>query len=437
MIRAFAALLALTYALALPASAAQQWLVVSDIHFDPYLAGASPSGYGNDSNAALLDATLAEMLRADPHPPVVVIAGDFLAHHFAQLAAHHHEDAQTAAVRAMRAIAHRFGSAFPQARFIVTLGNNDDYCGDYRSEDGGSYQRALERIWLPLVQRGGAHTSFARTFLHGGFYSDDVLDGRLRILVVNDIPWSFFAGGPCQPARGDPAATERAWLAREVRRERSIAIVSHIPPGIDASTTALLRGFVNVPFLNANAQAAFVRDMQAPGVRWALFGHTHRFELRSIGNTPALVVSSISPVYDNNPAFYVVAVGPNGSLDDVRTEYFDETAQRWRSAGSLDRAFGIARLDGRALAGVRRRIARDPSLRARWQARAVSWSTRVKQRYWRYAWCAQRVPSNDYAGCAHTLMRRGLALSAAVAIALGALTTIVLFVRRRRRRRRV
>jgi len=434
MIRAFAALLALTCALALPASAAQQWLVVSDIHFDPFAAGASPAGYGKDSNAALLDATLAQMLRVNPHPPVVVIAGDFLAHRFAQLAAQHHEDAQTAAVRAMRAIAHRFGTAFPHARFIVALGNNDDYCGDYRSEDGGSYQRALERIWLPLVQRGGAHTSFARTFLHGGFYSDDVLNGRLRVLVVNDIPWSFFAGGPCQPARGDLAATERAWLAREVQSGRSSAIVSHIPPGIDAGTTALLRGFLNVPFLRSNAQAAFVHDVQAPGIRWALFGHTHRFELRSIGNTPALVISSISPVYDNNPAFYVVAVEPNGSLADVRTEYFDEVAQRWRSAGSLDRSFGIARFDGRALADVHRRIARDPSLRARWQAQAVSWSTRVKQPHWRYAWCAQRVPTIDYAGCAHTTTRRALALGAAIAIALGALTTIVLFVRRRRRR---
>src|SRR5690242_17631762 len=68
----FAVLLALT----------QQWLVVSDLHVEPFDSSPEPSYYGSDSNWALVDATIAQMRQAEPNPAVVVISGDFLAHHF-------------------------------------------------------------------------------------------------------------------------------------------------------------------------------------------------------------------------------------------------------------------------------------------------------------------------------------------------------------------
>ncbi|MHB8146118.1 MAG: metallophosphoesterase [Vulcanimicrobiaceae bacterium] len=429
--RALAALLVACCITCSPAAAGQAWLVVSDIHFDPFASNASPSSYGSDSNAKLLDATIAQMRRAEAHPPIVVIAGDFLAHHFARLAQRHGASPRRAALRAMRTMAGRLNAAFPTARFIVALGNNDDYCGDYRSEGGGTYQRSLAGIWAPLVTRNHARTSFDATFPRGGYYSDQTLGGRLRVIVLNDVPWSIFARGACESTRTDVAAMERAWLARALARPNATAVIGHIPPGIDAGTTAILRGFWTVPFLKSRDAGTFVTELRAGRVRWALFGHTHRFDLRLIGGVPALIVASISPVYRNNPAFYVVHLDRSGGLRDVQAQYFDETTRRWRTPDSFDHAFDVAKLDGRTFDTIHSRIGADARVRALWQAQSVSWSTRATIPNWRYAWCAQRVPSAGYAACTHVRARVILAWSM---LAIGTIVVLVLlglFVRRR------
>ena len=76
------ALIALAVALLAPvcARADQTWLIVSDIHLNPYDALQRPSPPGSDSNLALFESTLAEMKRSVPSPAVVLIPGDFLAH---------------------------------------------------------------------------------------------------------------------------------------------------------------------------------------------------------------------------------------------------------------------------------------------------------------------------------------------------------------------
>ena len=60
----------------------QRWLVVSDLHLDQSAHRATLGQSGYDSDSALVAATVAAMKVADPNAPVVVIAGDSLAHHF-------------------------------------------------------------------------------------------------------------------------------------------------------------------------------------------------------------------------------------------------------------------------------------------------------------------------------------------------------------------
>src|SRR5450631_715052 len=63
------------------ARAAGPWLFVNDVHFDPAVRARRPLTYG-DTNEGLLESTLDEMHRLSPNPPVIVMAGDFLAHYF-------------------------------------------------------------------------------------------------------------------------------------------------------------------------------------------------------------------------------------------------------------------------------------------------------------------------------------------------------------------
>jgi hypothetical protein len=133
-------------ALALPAGARAdgRWLLVSDIHLDPFDRSALPATPGNDTNPALLRSAIAKMRAADTDPAVVVLAGDFLAHRFDDLAKRGapHATEQATALNAMASIEREFAAAFPHARFLVALGNNDDPCGDYRVSYDSSYLRA-------------------------------------------------------------------------------------------------------------------------------------------------------------------------------------------------------------------------------------------------------------------------------------------------------
>src|SRR5450631_4733896 len=102
----------------LPARAADPWLFVNDVHFDPKSKQLAPNLYG-DTDKALLDSALTEMHRIAPNPPVIVMAGDFLAHNFKR----------SSAAPTMIALAERFNRTFPRAQFVMALGNEDSPCG--------------------------------------------------------------------------------------------------------------------------------------------------------------------------------------------------------------------------------------------------------------------------------------------------------------------
>src|SRR5579872_818973 len=135
--RGIFAVLLLLCLLPAAARADQRWLVVSDIHLNPYDTSPQPAPYHVDSNWALLRSALDRMHAVDPNPAVIVIAGDFLAHQWGdKVRAAGFASASDQAEKTMRRIAGAFGAKFPKAQFLVTLGNNDDPCGDYRTSPG-------------------------------------------------------------------------------------------------------------------------------------------------------------------------------------------------------------------------------------------------------------------------------------------------------------
>src|SRR5579863_5329591 len=130
---AFVVTFALLAGRAHASSGTQTWLVVSDIHLDPFARAARPSLFGSDTNLALFRSAIGEMKRRVPNPDLVVIPGDFLAHDFAGRVRGGGGTTAGGAVAAMRFVAGALGHVFPRARFAVTLGNNDAPCGDYHS----------------------------------------------------------------------------------------------------------------------------------------------------------------------------------------------------------------------------------------------------------------------------------------------------------------
>jgi sphingomyelin phosphodiesterase acid-like 3 len=410
---AFVAIFSTTCGWVEAAEATQTWLVVSDIHLDPFNRSSYPSLPGRDTNLALFSSALAEMRRDVPNPSMVLLPGDFLVHNFPAVARRDESGASVngAGLNAMRFIEAAFARAYPHARFAIALGNNDAPCGDYHSDIGDDYLASLTRLWAPLIDRQGAAPTFASTFSHGGYYTVALPIAGFRLVVLNTILFSSEFKGACTGRATGGAREELEWTKATLQATpaglRNV-VMMHIPPGYDAVSTQATKGFVPWAFLNANDNAALIAALtdERDRVAYAFAGHTHRFDFRLIGDVPMLLFGSISPIYSNNPAFYAVRVRSDGLLRDIDVYTYDEWSGVWTPRRSFDRTWSVERIDAPALNRIHERLAVEPAMRQRWDLASNGWPSNPDGawatwgRWWRISWCAQTVLQSGFARCA-------------------------------------
>jgi hypothetical protein len=389
----------------------QLWLAVSDIHLNAFDPSVRPSSYGFDANRALFESAVVEMKRAAPSPTLVLLPGDLLMHDFARQVRHIGITPDEAGIQTMRWIAATLERAFPNAQFAIAVGNNDIPCGDYKSGDDGPYLAAVARIWAPLVNRHGASREFVASFARSGYYTARLPLPGLRLAVLNTVLLSSQYRGNCGRSHFHAAADQLTWLSRTLRGTppgvRNV-VMMHIPPGYDAFSTEYLHEILAWPFLKRRYTAELVNALGAPrnGVAYGIAGHTHRFDFRIAGGVPIIVLGSLSPIYDNNPAFFVLHVLPTGELRDIDTHVFDEPTQAWPNYRSFDETWRTQRVDATSLERLHAEFAKLPALRARWDQQASGWPGDLIdtggewRRTWRVAWCAQLLSAGDFAQCA-------------------------------------
>jgi hypothetical protein len=448
MIVRFALALLLCWAFVTGAALAdEQWLLVTDIHLNPFDPRDYPAPPGRDTNMTLFNSAMAEMQHVIPHPSMVLLGGDFLTHHFPERSRGYHGSGAFAtkdALATMKTTAFRFDRAYPNAHFAVVLGNNDDPCGDYRSEFGDTYMAALARIWKPLVDRDGAAPDFVRTFSQGGYSVVPALHRRAQIMALNSVYWSFFYRGACSRLPVNPGLEERAWMQRTLaatpENVRTI-VLSHVPPGVDATSTITARRFIAVPFLHPSDDRVLAQTFAKYNDRiaWAIVGHAHRNDFRLLGGVPVLLAASISPVYRNEPEFFILDVGDDGSLHDIETYAYDDERDAWDREPSFDAAWNVKGFTADALRSIHDRLAVDPNLRASWADRYTGWGWRIddiNEGNWRIYWCAQTDEGESFSKCSGTAGRLAKLVAVAVTFAVVFVAVVVLAVWTTRRYRR-
>jgi len=406
-------------------------LMLADLHFDPFanamlvpaLLAAPPSrweaifatdprqkpaGYRVDTNWALLRSAVRAMREAAPEPRVVTIAGDALAHAFHERFVHATGRRDAASYdrfvdATIAYLALVFDRAFPRAQFVITIGNNDGYCGDYESTPNSPFLHHMARAWAPLVDRGGAAPSFAQTFGAGGWY-ETRLFGTTRALVANSVFWSADYANAC----GDPFEPIGAEQMRFLRGRLHAApagthwwMLTHIPPGID--TFASLRGLglreMYRPEATRDFASLHARDDRPLDL--VITGHTHMNDFRlassGAGIAPVMLVPSITRFSGNDPAFFVATVRPDGSIADYAA-YHDSSrfaglgTRAWSFEYGFAATFGEGGVSVTALRHLQARLATDEVLRDRfygeWYA-SGSLLGIVARSTWHRIWCAQ------------------------------------------------
>jgi sphingomyelin phosphodiesterase acid-like 3 len=463
-VRAIAALILLTSVLLAgePASAQapsppQHWLVVSDVHFDPFtdpriverLAEApaerwraifqsvSPmpfADYGADTNYPLLESALDAMRSQIPDPAVVIVTGDFLAHgfraRFERVAQHRTDEAYDDFVdKTVAFLADEFRAAFPRARLIPVIGNNDNYCGDYQSTDHSAFLTRLAVAWGGSVGAPDP-TAFVKQFSIGGYYTVPLPAGGAQAVVLNDILWSPKFTNACGDKNTDPGGDELAWLQQTLRAQTGhpVWVIAHIPPGVDAFATVKSASAQPTMMLAGTYNDALVSllETQPPQIAMALAGHTHMNAFRVIGPgatrpvTPMLVIPSISPIFGNNPSFSVLTVDAAGaqvSDDDVFVLFnLPQLAKNprgnatWGREYDFNSVFGGGPIDAAHLSAVQQEMFEDGPARHRYEQFSDGESGRAPiDASWRAYWCANvALTASAYAACAMPQVLRSL-----------------------------
>ena len=413
----------------LPNSPGGQFLIVSDLHFNPFadpalvadLAAAPArkwesilnrsestafSPYGQDTNWWLLQSAFDAMRTADPDPALVMVTGDLLAHGFPQAWARTTHDSNPEHYRAFVSqtvafIAAELRKRYNKSQILLTPGNNDDECGDYDIESGGPF---LDDTAKPVQHLARARGQFADWKSLGSYAIQPRAIPGVRIISVNSVFFSNkyraanFAHA-CSTADSTAAARTFAWLESSLSQARldheKVWLMFHIPPGIDGySTMTSYRSLSQtvaagsqdmctraiVPMWKPLWTARFeqlVGDFQTT-ITATFAGHDHTDDFRVIHAGQAsqqfvLIDPPISPIYGQNPGFRVVSFTTGGELADQTTYYLtnlqaarNTVPGTWMREYSFAEAWHSPRLDATSLNTIYNQIRSDPKASAQW-----------------------------------------------------------------------
>jgi hypothetical protein len=385
------------------------FLVVSDIHFDPFAdpaivkdlvaadVGDWPgiferskmpgfAQYGADANYALMTSMLEAARKLLPRPDLVLYSGDHLAHHFESKFDADGGGGPEAygrfVLKTMTFVSDQLREAFAEVPIYHALGNEDSICGDYMVAPGDPFLAAVGRLWAAH----SAHPEAFADFGVGGFYAvPHPTIPRRELIVLNDVLWSTEYEDRCNPHGGDPGAAQLAWLEWTLYRIRSAggsaSLMFHIPPGIDSYGAAHGKGTCR-DNITAYLKDAYAQPFQDLLVRYqdtladSYAGHTHmdNFRLVTAAGDPILlthITPSVSPIFDNNPAFDLILYDrTSGDLLDYATVYLTNLAgagrgeaARWAIEYTFRGAYGYTAYDAQTAALLARSIRTEPAVR--------------------------------------------------------------------------
>ena len=425
-------------------AAAQPWIVLSDLHFDPFMQPrlvdrlaaapperwrtifatgetAAPSGPGSDTNDALLELTLDGVRQAVPDPRVVIVSGDFLAHDFRakfdRTAKVHDDTAYRAFVdKAIGFLAWELQAAFPRSRLLPVVGNNDGYCGDYQSTPHDAFLARMGADFAATVGTANP-TAFISQFSNGGYYAVPLPAGNAQAIVLNDVFWSANYKNACGDPKADPGGDELTWLQNTQAALPSgtpVWTIMHIPPGVDVFSTLHAKGgSTPVMFLADRFNNELLTSLDSrSAVVMAIAGHTHMNSFRVIGpdpstpRAPMLIVPAVSPMFGNAPAFTVVDVDTSAAwVVDAQVFMLSKSkdAWTWHREYDFDSTYGSGTIDAARLSSVQQVIFGDERVRRRFEEYYQSGDgiAPVTDTTWRSFWCANvALTATDYTACA-------------------------------------
>ncbi len=422
------------------AQAAQQFLILSDIHFNPLadpalaaqLMAAEPSQweaifsadlhspaakYGEDSSWALLSALVTGMQSIQPRPKVIILTGDLLPHKFQdKFSAITHASDPAAFRRFVQKtftfIGLELGKGSAGVPLLYTLGNNDEECGDYALQPDGPFLQDTQQTVQTLARlKSDAMAQWASL---GSYSAMNPLARHHRILALNSNFWSYRYANSCggtasrtDPVQIDPGQAEINWLSDQLKdaaaHNDKVWLAYHIPPGIDGHSSSKTGKVVT--FWKQQYVEAFDKllDQYRGTIELNLAGHTHMDDIRLVttgqAQTLVLINPAVSPNASQNPAYRLVTVDAKARPVDITTYYMPNLdVLKWEPEYSARPAYGLNKIDAASYRALYQSIDSSPAVSDKWRLYySVSRPDGVsdKKTYQRSIYCASGNSAPD------------------------------------------
>jgi sphingomyelin phosphodiesterase acid-like 3 len=386
-------------------SSRNQFLWVSDVHFDPtpdmgltdllaktdaenWTNVLAVSPFGQDTRWPLFASAVAAMREKAPDAQFMIVTGDVLAHElrekFEKTAIDHSDEAfRSFTTKTFEFVSKQLQSAIPGKPVLFTLGNNDSNCGDYYLEPHGPFLRDTADTVMKML--GPLADDSARSdWTSLGTYSvrHPALE-RVRIIALNSTFFSAKYENACvTDSASDPGRDEMDWLAdklaRANERREKVWLMFHIAPGIDGYATAHPKGggpdkpIVEMWKPKYTNQFQQLLEKYPDVVKISLAGHEHMDDFRLIDHSLVLLVPGLSPVVNQNPAFRVGTYTSGGELADAATYYltnlntFGGQNAAWQAEYSFGEKWGMKRLDYQSFEKLFHAVEENPAARTAW-----------------------------------------------------------------------
>ncbi len=423
------------------------FMVVADIHFDPFttcgteatcpliqkLENTPASGwqpilaatvtsrqqYKQDTNYVLLNSSLQAMQATalETHPQFIIVLGDLLAHKYDEKYKKYSADKSTAGYqefvkKTMTFLASELKNKFPDTDIYVTMGNNDSYSGDNVSEPNGAFFHDMSELWGSPIINPGSRSQVQKDFSTAGYYALDIpQQPAIRLIVLNSNLFSPYA----KTADGT-ATLELDWFEQQLKQARlhnqQVLIAMHIPVGIDVFASLKHYPFKIVEMWKPEYTQRFQDDLEnySANITGILAGHLHSdyfqvIETKSGAKIPMSNTPSISPFNGNNPGFKVYTYHTESLvLRDYTTFYTSLPSLEWRQEYNFNAIYQRGNAD-RALVEGFEHLTAEGELANAYQLYydTTSNTDPIHHSYNPYYWCQLKaITAADYQTCMAT-----------------------------------
>lgn len=426
------------------------FLIVTDIHFDPFAqpelvpaldkspvsewsaifkngAGDNFQGYGKDAGYPLMVSALQAAATQSMTYDYVLYTGDYLSHGFERDYDRHTgpnpEGLTSFSIKTARYVSRLLSETFGDIPILGVMGNTDAVCGDYKIALESPFTLGVADQWANLSKQPERFEQFGT----GGFYKvahPTVADQD--IIVLNNIFWTPRYSDSCGTNGGDPGSAMMSWLDWQLyqsqQANRKAQILLHVPPGINAYNTARGSGACNQrisPFWGESYAEGFLDLMRkyAGVVDYTFSGHTHMDSFVIIPDADGVpliasqITPAVSPIFGNNPAFAVFLYDRNqGNLLDSATFYLanlqateNSATPDWQLEYTYRQTYSTRDLSAKSRSAVASRIKTDTTLRGRFSelyAVKTQGSGPIRPLNWQAFACAQSaVVLDTYEAC--------------------------------------